>query len=217
MLEECLKIPVKRLVAAALIAVTVAGCSQTKSWLDLVRGKDSPASAELAVPGAPAAAAAAAAAADEYVFELSQLSSNDPALQAEIFADSQAAAQLTPNPSTKLRYALVLATPGHPESDPQQAQSILREMMAQPALMTPAEIALATIYLKSTEQLILLHSEARHLRATSDRAQRTEAAAISQRLATVEAENRRLRRELEDAEDKLEAITSIERSIREQN
>jgi hypothetical protein len=213
MLEECLKIPVKRLVAAALIAVTVAGCSQTKSWLDLVRGKDSPASAELAVPGAPAAAAAA----DEYVFELSQLSSNDPALQAEIFADSQAAAQLTPNPSTKLRYALVLATPGHPESDPQQAQSILREMMAQPALMTPAEIALATIYLKSTEQLILLHSEARHLRATSDRAQRTEAAAISQRLATVEAENRRLRRELEDAEDKLEAITSIERSIREQN
>jgi hypothetical protein len=215
MLEECLKIPVKRLVAAALIAVTVAGCSQTKSWLDLVRGKDSPASAELAVPGAPAAAAAAAA--DEYVFELSQLSSNDPALQAEIFADSQAAAQLTPNPSTKLRYALVLATPGHPESDPQQAQSILREMMAQPALMTPAEIALATIYLKSTEQLILLHSEARHLRATSDRAQRTEAAAISQRLATVEAENRRLRRELEDAEDKLEAITSIERSIREQN
>jgi hypothetical protein len=213
MLEECLKIPVKRLVAAALIAVTVAGCSQTKSWLDLVRGKDSPASAELAVPGAPAAAAAA----DEYVFELSQLSSNDPALQAEIFAGSQAAAQLTPNPSTKLRYALVLATPGHPESDPQQAQSILREMMAQPALMTPAEIALATIYLKSTEQLILLHSEARHLRATSDRAQRTEAAAISQRLATVEAENRRLRRELEDAEDKLEAITSIERSIREQN
>jgi hypothetical protein len=167
----------------------------------------------LAVPGAPAAAAAA----DEYVFELSQLSSNDPALQAEIFADSQAAAQLTPNPSTKLRYALVLATPGHPESDPQQAQSILREMMAQPALMTPAEIALATIYLKSTEQLILLHSEARRLRATSDRAQRTEAAAINQRLATVEAENRRLRRELEDAEDKLEAITSIERSIREQN
>jgi hypothetical protein len=215
MLEECLKIPVKRLVAAALIAVTVAGCSQTKSWLDLVRGKDSPASAELAVPGAPAPAAAAAA--DEYVFELSQLSSNDPALQAEIFADSRAAAQLTPNPSTKLRYALVLATPGHPESDPQQAQSILREMMAQPALMTPAEIALATIYLKSTEQLILLHSEARRLRATSDRAQRTEAAAINQRLATVEAENRRLRRELEDAEDKLEAITSIERSIREQN
>jgi hypothetical protein len=187
----------------------VAGCSQTKGWLDSVRGDDSSASAEQTVVGAPAA--------DEYLSELSKLSSNDPALQAEIFADSQAAAQLTPNPSTKLRYALVLATPGHPESDPQQAQSVLRELMAQPALMTPVEVALATIYLKSTEELILLGAEARRLRATSDRAQRTEDAAVNQRLATVEAENRRLRRELEDAEDKLEAITSIERSIRQQD
>ena len=209
MLEEILKTPVRRLVAATLIAVTAAGCSQTKGWLDSVRGNDASASGEQAVLGAPAA--------DEYLTDLSQLSSNDPALQAEIFADSQAAAQLTPNPSTKLRYALVLATPGHPENDPQQAQSLLRELMAQPALMTPAEVALATIYLKSTEELILLGTEARRLRATSDRAQRTEEAAINQRLATVEAENRRLRRDLEEAEDKLEAITSLERSIREQD
>jgi len=209
MLEESLKTPVMRYSAAILIALAVAGCSQTKGWLDSVRGDDSSASAEQTVVGAPAA--------DEYLSELSKLSSNDPALQAEIFADSQAAAQLTPNPSTKLRYALVLATPGHPESDPQQAQSVLRELMAQPALMTPVEVALATIYLKSTEELILLGAEARRLRATSDRAQRTEDAAVNQRLATVEAENRRLRRELEDAEDKLEAITSIERSIRQQD
>ena len=209
MLEESLKIRFMRQLTAILIAVTVAGCSQTKGWLASVRGDDSSASAEQTVVGAPAA--------DEYLSELSKLSSNDPALQAEIFADSQAAAQLTPNPSTKLRYALVLATPGHPESDPQQAQSVLRELMAQPALMTPVEVALATIYLKSTEELILLGAEARRLRATSDRAQRTEDAAVNQRLATVEAENRRLRRELEDAEDKLEAITSIERSIRQQD
>jgi len=62
-----------------------------------------------------------------------------------------------------------------------------------------------------------LSSETRRLRASTDRAQRTEAAAVNQRLATVEAENRRLRRELEDAEDKLDAITSIERSIRAQD
>ena len=209
MLEESLTTPTKRLVAAILIAATVTGCSQTKSWLDSVRGNDSSASDDPIILGAPAV--------DEYLSELSQLSSNDPALQAEIAADSQAAAQLTPNPSTKLRYALVLATPGHPDSDPQQAQSILRELMAQPALMTPAEVALATIYLKSSEELILLNSEARRLRASSDRTQRTEEAAISQRLATVEAENRRLRRDLQEAEDKLEAITSIERDIRQQD
>jgi len=209
MLEESLTIPAKRLIAATLIAAVLSGCTQTRGWLDSVRGKDVAAADEQVLLGGPAA--------DDYLAELSDLSSNDPALQAEIFADSQAGAQLTPNPSTKLRYALVLATPGHPESDPQQAQSILRELMAQPALMTPTEVALATIYLKSTEELMLLSSETRRLRASTDRAQRTEAAAVNQRLATVEAENRRLRRELEDAEDKLDAITSIERSIRAQD
>jgi hypothetical protein len=199
----------QRLVAATVIAMMLSGCSQTKGWLNSVRGDDAAAADEQVIPGAPVA--------DDYLAELSGLSSNDPALQAEIFADSQAAAQLTPNPSTTLRYALVLATPGHPGSDPQQAQSLLRELMTQTALMTPAEVALATIYLNSTEQLILLGSEARRLRASTDRAQRTEDAAINQRLATVEAENRRLRRDLEEAEDKLEAITSIERDIRLQD
>jgi hypothetical protein len=209
MLEKHLTTTVKQITATALIAAAVAGCSQTKSWMDSVRGTDASASDEQTMLGAPPA--------DVYLTELSRLSSNDPALQAEIYADSQAAAQLTPNPSTRLRYALVLATPGHPETDPKQAQSILRELMAQPALMTPAEVALATIYLNSAEELALLSSEAHSLRATSDRAQRTEEAAINQRLATVEAENRRLRRDLEDAENKLEAITSIERDIRLQD
>lgn len=208
MLEESLTTRSTRLIAVTLVAVLLSGCSQTKGWLDSVRGNEASATDEQVIPGAPAA--------DEYLAELSGLSSNDPALQAEIFADSQATAQLTPNPSTRLRHALVLGTPGHPESDPQQAQSMLRELMAQPELMTPTEIALATIYLNSTEQLILLNAETRRLRASSDRAQRTEAAAINQRLATVEAENRRLRQELDEAENKLEAITTIERSIRQQ-
>jgi hypothetical protein len=209
MLDESLKTTKKRLVAATLIAVMLSGCAQTTGWLDSVRDGDSDASDEPVNLGAPAA--------DDYLDELSGLSSDDPALQAEIFADSQAAAQLTPNPSTTLRYALALATPGHPGSDPQQAQSILRELMTQTAVMTTAEVALATIYLKSTEELILLGSEARRLRASTNRAQRTEEAALNQRLATVEAENRRLRQDLEDAESKLDAITSIERSIRDQD
>ena len=209
MLEKRLRTTSKQLVAATLTAVLLSGCSQTRGWLNSVGGGTSDASDEPVILGAPAA--------DEYLTELSDLSSNDPALQAEIFADSQAAAQLTPTPSTTLRFALVLATPGHPESDPQQAQSILRELMTQTALMTPAEIALATIYLKSTEELIMLSSEARRLRASTNRVQRTEEAAVNQRLTNVEAENRRLRRELEDAENKLEAITSIEQSIRQQD
>jgi hypothetical protein len=182
----------------------LAGCAQTTDW---IQGKRTAQSGTPVILGAPDA--------DAYLVELRALASGDPATQAEIFADADAAATLTPGPSTQLRLGLVLATPGHAEANPEQAQQLLREALAEPLLLTPAEIALATIHLNSAERLIIANTEARRLRASGSRAARTQEQAISQRLATVEAENRRLRRELKEAEDKLEAITSIERSIRE--
>jgi len=184
------------------------GCAQTKGWLDKVTPGGGNRDNESVILGAPSA--------DDYLRELDQLVTGDPATQIEIFADAESRATLTPDPSTTLRFALVLATPGHSESDPERAQSQLRELLTQSALMKPAEIALARIHLKSVEERIVLGSEARRLRQSTSRQAQTEEQAISQRIANVEAENRRLRRELADAESKLEAITTIERSIREQ-
>ena len=110
----------------------------------------------------------------------------------------------------------MLATPGHTEYDPSRAQSMLRELLADTPLLTRSEVSLARIYLRSVEEHLVLEAETRRLRQSDSRAARTEERAISQRLASVEAENRRLRSELEDAENKLEAITSIEQAIREQ-
>lgn len=189
----------------AAIAAATAGCTQTTDWL-----KSSPTTTadEPVILGAPEAEA--------YLQELESLAAGDPATQAEIYADAASAATLTPGPTTDLRLGLVLATPGHAESNPEQAQSLLREVLARTELLTPAEVSLATIHLNNVERFIVAKAEARRLRATSSRAARTEEQAISQRLARVEAENRELRRDLEAAESKLEAITSIERSIREQ-
>ncbi len=209
MLRTRLSIANVRPVLAATLAIVAAGslsgCTQARNWLEM-RGNE--AEKDPVILGAPEA--------EEYLRDLADIASGDPARQAEIFADSRAAAQLTPNPSTSLRYALVLAAPGHPESNPQEAQSLLRELLTQAPLMTQAEVSLATIHLSAVEQLMVLESETRRLRANSSRAQQTQEQAINQRLATVEAENRRLRDELSDAEQKLEAITTIERSIREQ-
>lgn len=191
--------------AIALLATQLSGCAETKGWLT---GKRTAKPSDSVILGAPQA--------DQYIQEMYQLASGDPATQAEIFADAESAARLTPGPSTELRYALVLAVPGHAGSDPKQAQTILRELLAQTELMTPAETALATIHLKSVEQQIVLGTEARRLRAANSRAATTEEQAIAHRIAAVESENRELRRSLEEAEQKLEAITSIERSIREQ-
>jgi glycine/D-amino acid oxidase-like deaminating enzyme len=71
-------------------------------------------------------------------------------------------------------------------------------------------------WFNNVERQVIANSEARRLRASSSRAAQTQGQASSKRLTTVEAENRQLRRDLEEAEQKLEAITSIERSIREQ-
>lgn len=139
-----------------------------------------------------------------------------PATQAEIYADARAAAELTPNPSTRLRYALVLATAGHSGTNPSEAQAIFRDLLARTELMTPGEIKLATIHLRSVEARIMLGAETNRLRSENTLAATTEEAAVAQRIATVEAENRRLRQSLAEAEAKLEAITSIERSIRGQ-
>ncbi|MEQ9562895.1 MAG: hypothetical protein RLN69_10265 [Woeseiaceae bacterium] len=192
-------------IAALLLTVVVGpGCTSTKNWLQGRKTAD----AEPIVLGAPET--------DQYINDMYRLVSGDPATQAEIYADSRAAAQLTPDPSTRLRYALVLATPGHSESNPDEAQNLLRDLLSQKELMSPGEISLATISLEQVEDRIMLGAETSRLRTENTRAASTEDAAIAQRIATVEAENRRLRQSLAEAEDKLEAITSIERAIREQ-
>ena len=183
-------------IATLLILVALmTGCAQTKDWLT---GKRTAKATENVILGAPEA--------DQYIQEMYKLASGDPATQAEIYADAESAAKLTPGPSTQLRYALVLATPGHSASNPQEAQSVFRELLSRTELMTPSATALATIHLKSVEQQIVLSAETRRVRQSSAR-----------RTASVESENKQLRRSLEEAAQKLHAITSIERSLRDQS
>lgn len=197
-----------RLVVTAILcaAMALSGCESTSNWL---KGRRTAEATDPVITGGSEANA--------YLTELKQLVGGDPATQAEIYADAESAATLTPGPSTRLRYALVLASPGHPGSDPGAAQTMLRDLLSQSEVLTDSEIALATIFLNTTESSVVLGTEARRLRDENTRAATTEEAAIAQRIAQVEAENRRLRQSLAEAEAKLEAITSIERSIREQS
>jgi hypothetical protein len=200
---------IRKLSLLALIGVAMASlsaCESTSNWL---KGRKTHDADELEM---------GVAASDQYVIELAELINGDPAAQAEIYADSKAAAQLTPGPSTRLRYALVLATPGHTETNKLGAQSLLRELLSETELLDPAEVSLATIALNDVEKRLVLGTESSQLRSESPGSTKssTEDAAIAQHIATVEAENRRLRRSLAEAESKLEAITSIERSVRDQ-
>lgn len=193
----------------AVVVVTLfGGCAQTKSLVASM-GRSSTPSDDAVILGAPDA--------EHYLGELYELTSGDPKNKAEIFADAESGAKLTPGPQTNLRFGLILATPGHPGFNPEIAQSMLRGVLIQRSILTPAEISLATLNLKSVEQLNALSSDTRRAMATSSLAATTEEAAILQRLSTAESENQRLRSDLAEAEEKLNAITSIERSIREQD
>lgn len=193
-------------VAALMIAVTLSGCARIDGWL---RGRDTATARERIVLDAPGA--------ESYLLELQRLVTGDPYVQVEIHADAESAATLMPNPSTQLRYALVLATPGHAGADVETAATMLRELLAQTEMMTEAEVALATLTLKNVDDRLVLDAEARRLRSASAEAQSAEQRAVAQRIEAIESENARLRQELADSEEKLEAITSIEQSIREQD
>ncbi len=199
---------IKRIAIAIMVVSLLGGCAKTKSLVASM-GRSSTPSDDAVILGAPDA--------EHYLNELYELSAGDARVQAEIFADAESGAKLAPGPQTNLRYGLVLATPGHIGYNPEIAQSFLREVLLQQSILTPAEISIATIHLNSVEQLNALSSDSRRAIASSSLAASTEGAAIQQRLATAESENQRLRSELADAKEKLAALSSIERSIREQD
>jgi hypothetical protein len=138
----------------------------------------------------------------------------DPARQAELFQSVKDAAELTPTTSNKLKYALALATPGYSGCNPVAAQRQLSELLARPETLLPAERLLALVELKEVEQRLILQAENTRMR---DEALHDEShdklQAVNRRLAAESDENVKLRKALDEARAKLEAITHIERSI----
>jgi len=144
---------------------------------------------------------------------MSNLPQGDPARQAELFQQAKDAAELSPTTSNKLRYALALATPGFGGSDPVAAQRQLSQLLARPETLLPAERLLAAVELKEVEQRLILQAENKRLRddAPRDSADaRDKVQAINRRLAAEQDENAKLRKALDEARAKLEAVTHIE-------
>ena len=195
--------------AALIASVLLAGCSLGGALLDRPQSPGGPGN------GAVAGTAAQAAAIELYLDSMRKLAEGDPVEQSELFRDIREAAERTPTTTNRLRLALAYAVPGHPGSDPAAAQHELAELLAVANTLLPAERALATVHLKDVEQRLILDAEAQQLRQEAEAARTRQDTDTTRRLEAALAENRRLRAELEDALQKLDAITNIERSIRE--
>ncbi|HEX7417536.1 MAG TPA: hypothetical protein VF315_05720 [Steroidobacteraceae bacterium] len=160
-------------------------------------------------------AALQAAAVASYLETMQRLAQSGAAEQAEIFAAAKRQYDEAPTPSNQLRYALAVATPGHAAGDLALAQTLLRELQAAPEALLPAERALAFLELQRVDRLLQLTTEIKRLQAEADRAERERTASASRRLQSEIEDNARLRKALDEAQAKLDAIANIERTITE--
>jgi hypothetical protein len=200
--------------AALLCALVLVGCTGTGTPRLFNGGSSAQGSAlPPAAPehGSPSGADDVAL----YLETMRDLADGDPVLQADTFRSAADAVSSAPTTTNRVRYALALATPGHPGSDLAEAQQRLSEVLAAGSSLLPEERALVTVHLKEVEHRLILDTDARRLQRELDAAAAAQSNQNAQRLQAVLDENRRLQAELQDAREKLDAITNIERSIRE--
>jgi len=188
---------------AALAALLSGGCAG-------LAGQHAPAPPPVVSPQSTSTTVLAS-----YLQLLQKLATGPAAEQAEIVASAQHDFDLAPTPSHQLKLALILGTPGHPATDLPKAQGLLRELMANPEMLLPAERSLAFLELSQIDDHLTLEAENRRLQEEAVRADHERIANANRRLQAEVDENARLRKELDEARAKLAAIANIERSLNE--
>jgi hypothetical protein len=191
----------ERFIALLAVVGLAAGCSSVDDWSGLKKRKDTTPVAQTDDGQVVAA----------YLAILDRLGRGGAADQAEIIESTRNAYVAEPSTQKRLRYAFVLAVPGHAASDPVGARTLLGEALATPETLLPSERALADLMIRDLDARLALTRENETLRGGSPPSQddgRLEE--LDRRLQAETAENDRLRRELERAEAKLEAIATLE-------
>jgi hypothetical protein len=203
--------PAATLVVLLVVLVVLAGCSTSGR---VFGGREGTPSTFQSPPTSGAAPSSEAEAVAIYLRTLGELVNDDPIVQADGFRRAVEAADTAPTTTNRLNLALALAIPGHPSSNPAEAQRQLNALLASDALL-PEERTLALVHLEDVEQRLILDAEARRLQRAVQAANAQRNDQSAQRLQAALEENRQLKAELEEAKAKLDAITNIERSIRE--
>ncbi|MFM1885041.1 MAG: hypothetical protein RL026_198 [Pseudomonadota bacterium] len=167
-----------------------------------------------ATRGAQADAAQAAASLVRLLEARQRLALGSPAEQAEILAAARQDWSAGQRPAAALRYGMLLAVPGHAGRDAGQARQRLLEALAAPEQLSAAERALALVEQQQLEREARDTGQGLKQQAAlqAEREAAVSAAAVAaRRLRAEQDEVAKLRKALEEARAKLEAIASIER------
>jgi hypothetical protein len=190
----------ERVIALLLAVSLVAGCKNVDDWSGLKRR-----------PGTtPTSQTDDGQLVADYLETLDRLGRGGVAEQAEIVDATRTAYLNDPSTRKRLRYAFVLAVPGHAASDPAGARALIGEALATPETMLPSERSLADLMVRDLDARLSLSHENQTLRNGSNSEEENRIADLNRRLQAETAEKERLRKELERAEAKLEAIATLE-------
>ena len=192
--------PRERLVVFVIAAGLAAGCANVDDWSGMKRRKDT----------TPVTRTDDGELVADYLATLDRLGQSGAAQQAEIIESTRNAYLAEPTTRKRLRYAFVLSVPGHAASDPAGARALLGEALATPETLLPSERALADVMVRDLDARLALTRENESLRNGSATEEEQRIAELNRRLQAEIAEKDRLRRELERAEAKLEAIATLE-------
>ena len=143
---------------------------------------------------------------------LDRLGSALPAEQAVLAESARIDFVAVPTASNRLRYALILGTPGHAGFDPTGSKRVLKTLLATPDGLAEPERVLADVFHRELENLLSLRERLRALEAAESLA-REQLATANQRNQSLAAENARLGMELEQATRKLAAIAELEKAL----
>lgn len=190
----------ERLIVFALAVGLLAGCQNVDDWSGLKKRKDTT-PVSLTDDGQIVAG---------YLATLERMGRGGTAEQAEILESTRTAYLSDPSTRKRLNYAFVLAVPGHTASDPAGARALIGEALATPETMLPSERALAELMVRDLDARLALTRENETLRNGNHSNEQDRIADLNRRLQAESAEKDRLRRELERAEAKLEAIATLE-------
>jgi len=152
-----------------------------------------------------------------HLLALLTLVTGTPTDQAEVVAAARQGFEGARQGPAALHFGLVLTAPVHPARDPEFGLQLLREALARPELLSVAEHALAAVEMERVTAELRLGAENQRLVSELQQQERERtrtapsAAATTRQLQAAQEENARLRRELQDAREKLDAIAEFER------
>jgi len=184
------------------LAVLLAGCAATRSAAP---------PASQAAPPVPRVTDLA-----PYFVTLNQIAAAEPARQAMMMEELRAGLLSNPGARSALRHALAVGAAGREGSDPVEARQLLAGLLASPGDLEPAELQMAAALQREFDARVTLYAQLARQREQLDARLAAANETNARALQAASAETSRLRRELQQAETKLQAITEMERDLLEQ-